>query len=170
MNLGYSSSSDWTDRVSDYLDQLEGCAVRLDDALDEMRLGSRRIEMDQLDQAHQSLANALGELESLIAAREELIHADDAPGPGNSIRDILKNQRDDVSKAIAERCHRVSRGLETSRERAIALFVCQFHLAELSQSLLSLFRGDTGHLLTYCNGAEARRPTASGGNLLNKSA
>jgi hypothetical protein len=170
MNPVNNTPSGWTDRVSDYLDQLEICAGRLEEAVDEMRFGSKQIELDHLDQSHQSLATALVDLESLIVAREELIHADDAPGPGISIRNILGSQQDDVSKRLNERCRRVARDLDISRERAVALFVCQFHLAELSQSLLSLFQGGPGHLATYSNGAEVRRPTANGGTLLNKSA
>ncbi|HBJ35122.1 MAG TPA: hypothetical protein DDZ51_10285 [Planctomycetaceae bacterium] len=160
----------WTTRVSDYLDQLQSCVERLDESLDEMRMGTKRLEISQVDQSHQELAAALEDLESLIAAREELIRADDAPGPGMTIRDILATQDDEFSQSLVQRCSRISKDVDASRERAVALFVCQFHLADLSQSLLSIMRGTPGRQTTYNNASDVRRPTDVGGSILNKSA
>ncbi len=160
----------WTERVSDYLDQLQGCVERLDDALDEMRMGTSRLEMIQVDQSQQHLAAALRDLELLIAAREDLIRASDAPALGMTIREILSKQEDAISRSLSKRCLVVSKNIDASRERAVALFVCQFHLADLSQSLLSLFRGTTGIQTTYENMSDVRRPTDMGGSILNKSA
>jgi hypothetical protein len=160
----------WTERVSDYLDQLQGCVERLDDALDEMRVGTGRLEMVQVDQSHRHLAAALGDLELLIAAREDLIRASDAPASGMTIREILSKQDDTFSRSLSQRCLLVSKDIDASRERAVALFVCQFHLADLSQSLLSLLRGTTGLQATYDNVSDVRRPTDMGGSILNKSA
>lgn len=159
----------WTERVSDYLDQLQNCVERLDDALDEMRVGTRRLEMNQVNQSHVHLAAALEDLESLIAEREDLIRATDAPASGITIREILAKQDDLFSKTLSQRCQRVSKDIDASRERAVALFVCQFHLADLSQSLLSLLRGTPGRA-TYDNASDVRKPTDVGGSILNKSA
>lgn len=160
----------WVERVSDYLDQLQNCVERLDDALDEMRMGTKRLEMSQIDQSQHHLAAALADLESLIAAREELIHATDAPASGMTIREILKQQDDAFSQSLSQRCQKLSKDVDLSRERAVALFVCQFHLADLSQSLISLFRGTPGGQSTYSDSSAAQRPTNMGGSILNKSA
>ena len=160
----------WASRVSEYLDKLQNCVERLDDALDEMRMGTKRLAMSQVDQSHVNLAAALEELELLIAAREDLIRAEDTPGLGMTIRDILANQNDNFSQSLSQRCQKLSQDIDTSRERAVALFVCQFHLADLSESLLTLLRGAPGHRATYGNASDTRRPADIGGSLLNKSA
>ncbi len=170
MSQSAETTNDWAARVSDYLDQLQSCVERLDDALDEMRMGTKRLEISQVDQSHQDLAAALKNLELLIADREDLIHADDAPAQGITIREILGKQDDDFSQSLSQRCMRISKDVDASRERAVTLFVCQFHLADLSQSLLALLRGTPSRQATYDNASDVRRPTDMGGSILNKSA
>jgi hypothetical protein len=170
MNQSDNTPNGWTTRVSDYLDQLQNCVEKLDDSLDGMRMGTKRLEISQVDQSHQHLAAALQELELLIAAREDLIRAVDAPAPGITLREILGKQNDDYSQSLSRRCKQISKDVDASRERAVALFVCQFHLADLSQSLLSILRRTPSQQATYNNGADVRRPADMGGSILNKSA
>jgi len=170
MNQPLDISHPWIDRVADYLDQLEFCVTRLNSALDEMRLGTKQLKLPQLESAHSSLSNALRDLESLIAAREGLIHADDVPYTGASIREILGHSTDILSRELNRRCIRLSKDVDLSRERAVSLFVCQFHLADLSENLLALLRGAPGPRATYSNGQDVRRPATMGGSILNKSA
>ena len=163
-------SKPWTARVSAYLDNLEFCVDRLNEALDEMRLGTKSLELTRLDGSHRQLADALQTLESLIAARQELIQAEDAPGKGLTLRDILGSSQDGLSRGLSERCQSLAKDIDISRERAVSLFVCQFHLADLSENVLALLRGVDGPRSTYHNSADVRRPAAGGGSLLNKSA
>jgi len=162
--------NEWVDRVSDYLDQLQNCVHKLDESLDEMRTGTARLELAHVDQSHHQLVAALGNLELLIAAREDLIRASDAPASGFTIREILGKQDDIFSQSLSQRCQKLSKDIDSSRQRAVALFVCQFHLADLSDSLLSLLRGTPGRLATYSNASDVRRPVDAGGSILNKSA
>jgi len=170
MNQPLSLAPPWIDRVADYLDQLEFCVERLNTALDEMRLGTKQLQLPQLESAHTQLSDALRDLESLIAAREGLIHADDVPNPGLSIREILGVATDLLSRELSRRCIRLAKDVDLSRERAVSLFVCQFHLADLSENLLALLRGTPGPRSTYSNGQDVRRPATMGGSILNKSA
>jgi len=163
-------SKAWTARVSAYLDNLEFCVDRLNEALDEMRLGTKSLEVTRLDGSHRQLADALQTLESLIAARQELIQAEDAPGKGLTLRDILGTSQDTLSRGLSDRCQSLAKDIDFSRERAVSLFVCQFHLADLSENVLALLRGVDGPRATYHNSADVRRPAGAGGSLLNKSA
>lgn len=170
MSQSTETPNGWTTRVSDYLDQLEDCVERLNDSLDEMRTGTKQLEIGQVDQSRHRLAAALKDLELLIATREDLIRAADAPTQGMTIREILGKQGDDFSQSLAQRCKQISKDVDASRERAVALFVCQFHLADLSQSLLALLRGTPSRQSTYDNASDVRRPADMGGSILNKSA
>lgn len=169
-NESPESPSGWALRVSDYLDKLQDCVEKLDEALDDMRMGTKRLAITEVDQSQLRLAAALEELEQLIAAREVLIRAEDAPSMGITIRDILAKQTDAYSKALLQRCQKTSKEIDNSRERAVALFVCQFHLADLSESLLTLLRGAPGPRATYGNASDTRRPADMGGSILNRSA
>lgn len=95
---------------------------------------------------------------------------EDAPGSGMTTRDTLAEHNDVFSQSLSQRCQELSKAIDTSGELAVALFVCQFHPADLSESLLTLLRGIPGHRATYVSVSDTRRPSDIGGSLLNKSA
>lgn len=160
----------WSDRVSEYLEELEQGVAKLDQALVNMRGGTMQLEMGQLHQSHEQLSRALVDMETLIAARESLLNAADAPSVGGSIREILDSQDDPFFQLLSKRCQQVASRIDASRERALAMFVCQFQLSDLSSTLLSLVSGMPNREGTYGYGSDLRRPVDRGGSILNKSA
>ncbi len=166
----FGTPAAWHQRVATYLDQLQSCIEQLNDSLYEMRAATTSMALPQLETSQHQLVKTLADLESLIAVRQELISAVDAPGPGLSLRDILNGASGSSSDALAARCKTLAEEVELSRERAIAVFVCQFHLSDLSEHLITLLRGVPRPNATYENGGHARRPPASSGSLLNQSA
>lgn len=163
-------AASWHQRVAVYLDDLQLCLNRLNESLYAMRAATSAMALPPLETSQRQVAKALADLEGLIATRQNLISASDAPGPGISLHDILSNAGDTVSDELAARCGRIATEVELSRERAVAIFVCQFHLSDLTGHLLMLLRGGSSPSATYDNAGSTRRPGTSSGSLLNQSA
>lgn len=164
-------TSDWNVRVERYLDQLAEVNETIDLILDETRVGTRRVAPEEVDRSRQELTTAIGRLESMLPLREELLRADDAPEHGQTLREKLLSTRHIDDARIAMRCETVSKRLDTTRERAVALFVCQYHLANLGQDLIELLSG-AATPKTYegqLGKPQPRRPD-SGGGLFNEAA
>jgi hypothetical protein len=162
--------SSWMDRVSQYLDSLQTCVENLNDALDETRVGTTSLNSKQVGQGTDELSACLQDLERLIAERTQLLSADDVPFAGVSLRDILNRCPDPSAAPLADRCAKLSRDVDLSRERAVALFVCQFHLSDLSSHLLALLRSGADHGSTYERGkSDVKRPGIAG-SVFNKAA
>jgi len=160
----------WIRRVEEYLDSLQSCVEGLNEALDETRVGSTTLDTPRVGSGTNMLSDSLAKLESLIAQRQMLLDAEDAPLRGVSLRDVLNRCTIAGAAAIAERCHQISRDVELSRERSIALFVCQFHLGDLSTHLLALLRSGADNGSTYQNGKTDVKRDESGGSVFNKAA
>ena len=160
----------WMDRVDQYLNLLQQCVEDLNEALDNTRMGTTSLESHQIGTGTDELSSCLKQLELLIADRKRLLDADDAPLRGVSLRDVLNRSHDQGAAALAERCHQLSRSVDLSRERAVSLFVCQFHLGDLSQHLLAILRSGADHCETYENGKSEVKRNDSGGSVFNKAA
>jgi 16S rRNA G1207 methylase RsmC len=160
----------WHQRVALYLDDLHNCIEQLNEALYAMRAATTDRVLPQLELSQRRLAETLKSLELMISARHELITAGDAPAAGQSLREILKSAGGKDSDELAARCKQLAKEVELSRERAVAVFVCQFHLSDLSGHLLTLLRGVPSPNATYQQGGAVRRPIAGSGSLLNQSA
>jgi hypothetical protein len=160
----------WIDRVDDYLESLQQCVEDLDEALDNTRLGTSTLNTPQVGEGTQHLSRSLEELEALIAERRVLLDADDAPLRGVSLRDVLNRCNVPGANHLASRCQRLSKSVDMSRERAVSLFVCQFHLGDLSSHLLSLLRSGTDHGSTYQRGMSDVKRNDAGGSVFNKAA
>ena len=160
----------WLERVNSYLDSLEECVENLNEALDETRVGTTTLDTPKVGSGTEHLAACLKELERLIADRQQLIDAEDAPLRGVSLRDILNRCVLPDAPSVANRCQQLSRDVDVSRERAVALFVCQFHLGDLSTHLLALLRSGADNGSTYQNGKTDVKRDESGGSVFNKAA
>lgn len=160
----------WMDRVSEYLNALEQCNERLNDALDNTRMGATSLDTPLVSESTGRLTDCLKELESLIADRQHLLDADDAPLRGVSLRDVLNRSSDSQAPMLAQRCHQLSQAVDLTRERTVSLFVCQFQLGDLSAHLLAILRSGTDHGVTYEQGKSDVKRTEMSGSVFNKAA
>ena len=160
----------WLDRVGEYLDTLSRCNENLNEALDNTRMGTTALDAPAVGTGTAQLSAGLKELEALIADRQRLLDAEDAPLRGVSLRDVLNRSSDPAARAVAERCHQLSRQVDLTRERAVALFVCQFQLGDLSAHLLAILRSGADHGVTYEQGRSDVKRTEIGGSVFNRAA
>jgi len=163
-------ANSWLERVDEYLEVLQHCVENLDNALDNTRLGTTTLNTAQVHAGTEHLSECLKELEALIAERRILLDADDAPLRGVSLRDVLNRCSDPGAEKLAARCQQLSRSVDLSRERAVSLFVCQFHLGDLSSHLLALLRSGADHGSTYQRGIAEIKRNDGGGSVFNKAA
>lgn len=166
-NADRTNHRGWSDRVSDYVDELADVAETIDLILDETRVRTIGLQPGEVDASTQSLAAAIGQLEAMVERRDALIRDPDAPQDGLSLSEKLLRTRRIEDARLARRCGEVAQIIETTHSRATALFVCQFHLSHLQTELLQQLAGVTAPM-TYQAGGQATPPhrhgdSASGG-------
>jgi hypothetical protein len=155
----------WSERVENYLDQVEQIAMTIELILDQIKL-----ETDDSGNPQESttdLEQSLVGLEQKIAEREELLRDPDAPVKGATLAEKLGGTRRDQDAQLASRCEQIAGLIESTHHRAISVFVCQYHLAELSTELVRLIVGAS---LPATYGASNEGSNPAGGGLFNKSA
>lgn len=149
----------WTERVEDYVHQLQQTAETIDLILDETRLSTTQVNSPEVEASTQELVTAIGQLERLVHTRETLLTAADAPAVGITLTEKLFSTRKIDDARLAKHCQTVAKEVETTHQRAVALFVCQYHLSQLGSELLQLLSGSTAPD-TY---GQERRAHPSGG-------
>lgn len=159
----------WRERVAAYLGLLAEVNETIDLILDETRVGTVNVRSEEVERSREELTEAIGRLEEMLAQRQELLTDPAAPKKGITLRDKLMSTRHIDDARLLKRCDEVSAAIELTRERCLALFVCQFHLASLGQDLINLLSGATGPATYQAGGAMAKRDQ-SGGGLFNEAA
>lgn len=161
----------WSQRVSAYVDELSEVAETIDLILDETRIRTIGLRPGEVDASTQQLAASVERLETMIARREELLRADDAPQRGLSLSEKLLYSRRIDDARLAQRCGEVAKAIDTTHHRATALFVCQYHLTHFQQELLQRLSGATAPP-TYGPGHQTRTATRNNrtGGLFNDAA
>ncbi len=157
-------SLEWNLRVSAYLDKLETATESIDLILDDMKLSTTNVEAAELTASTQQLTLAIETLAELIQQRETLLRANDAPAHGMTLVDKLLSTHQIDDARISRRCQRIAGTVETTHQRALSMFVCQYHLATLSSDLVRMLSGERTPP-TYAK----RQPGHSGG-LFNEAA
>ena len=133
----------WPQRVASYLDRMEQIAATLESILDQTPLESPSDDAGKVQESTKDLEQALLELEQRVAEREELLRAPDAPQAGATLEEKLLGTGDASDAQLAVRCQRIAAQIELTHHQAISIFVCQYHLAELSTGLVRLMVGAT---------------------------
>ena len=157
----------WPQRVALYLDQLEQSAMAIELILEQTQLESTGDDSDKVQQSTRDLENALAQLEQRIAEREELLRAPDVPAAGATLEDKLRGTGIDQDAQLATRCQQIAGMIELTHHRAISIFVCQYHLSELSTEIVRLMVGASVPA-TYGESTSGASGT-SGGGLFNES-
>ena len=189
--------ADWTDRVENYLGRLADLADLLDRRLDEVRLdalpelGSGRplappAHTGDVPASHAGdapavaapagegltqLAAAVDRLEQMVAERENLLASPDAPSAGGTLAEKLLATRRIREASLAKQAGELGERVSGTHERAMSLFVCQFHLANFGTDVLQLLSGAPG-TSGYGKSSTARgqSPRGHGGGLFNDAA
>ncbi len=170
----------WLNRVEAYIDDLELAADGLARQMKQMKVdqvpapktgsemqagidGSLAVSVNA---ATERLAACLSELEGKVAQRDLLLRAADAPQAGLTLSEKLEGVRDPRGRGLHQRCELISEMMADINNHALSLFVCQFHLANLTDDVVRLMAG-VPEPTTYGN---SNKPETLGGNLFNESA
>ena len=163
-------NKEWTTRVAHYVDDVANVAESMNLILDETRVGIN-LDEEQTARCTARLQEQLETLESLVANREELLRAHDAPQEGLTLSQKLLHSRHIDNARLAKRCEEVSAAIEATHERAMALFVCQFHLADLTNDLVRTMMGFQNTETYERDGSDLnRKPESHGGGLFDEAA
>jgi hypothetical protein len=170
----------WLNRVEAYLDDLEVAADGLARQMKQMKVdqvpesrgdGEQQIRgdgslVDTVNVGTQQLTNCLAKVESKVAQREVLLRAADAPQAGLTLSEKLESLRDQRSTGLHRRCELIGEMMADINNHALSLFVCQFHLANITDDVVRIMAG-VSEPATYGNGI---KQDTLGGNLFNESA
>jgi hypothetical protein len=154
----------WIRRVEDYIDQLQSLVDEVDAIFQQTQVDVTKPEPESVQESAARLQDRLGDLERKVAERDQLLRADDAPSSGLTLIEKLGNSN---HHELAERAERVAQQIGLAHQQSMSLFVCQFHLANLTTDLVRILTG-ADQPATY-GGSGTSRLTPQGG-LFNESA
>lgn len=169
----------WLNRVEAYLDDLEVAADGLARQMKQMKVDQVPEPRDDskmqrgidgslavsVNAATEQLAECLSELEVKVAQRQLLLKATDAPESGGTLSEKLEAVTGPRSRSLHRRCVAISEMMGEINNHALSLFVCQFHLANLTDEVVRLMAG-VSEPTTYGNSG---KPDTLGGSLFNES-
>ena len=159
-----SDQSTWTSKVEHYTETLDQLAEKIDLILDETRVGTLGAKDQTINESTDQLQLAMAELEGMVAKRDELLRLPDAPKEGSTLTEKLKSTFHIDDARLAKRCGVVSEKIKLTHERAMALFVCQFHLADLTGDILRSISGSQApNTYKKDSSGSQQRPTGQGG-------
>ncbi|TWU45160.1 hypothetical protein Q31b_03310 [Novipirellula aureliae] len=158
----------WHQRVRDYVDRLERVADSIERILSKSTVSTAALDHSDVTARSGELIEAVGELETLVAERESLLLDAEAPPYGTTLLEKLHAPHRDRDNALASRAKRVSEAVAISHQRALSLFVCQFHLASYTSDVVRMLSG-TDTPPTYRASSNAygqKQPEQTGGGRL----
>lgn len=159
-----SSEKPWPQRVAIYIDQLQQLVEQVDRILQQTEVNVTKPTPAKTNESTGNLQVRLQALEQQIAERESLLHAADAPAMGLTLTEKLRGL-DQIE--LVQAADRVSDRIQLAHQRSMSLFVCQFHLSNLTTDLVRVLTG--GDIPATYGGPNAHVSTPQGG-LFNKSA
>lgn len=147
MNAGSSADQTltpaWRARVASYIEEATAIADSIDLILDETRMGAASQRGGEIDAATQQLCSAISELERIVQQRDVLLRATDAPPFGLSLSEKLLSTRRIDDARIAKSCREVADLVDRTHQRATSLFICQYHLSNISGDLAARLSSST---------------------------
>ncbi len=159
----------WFDRVEFYLNAVEEIAAQIETTLKSARLDTSELNAEAVDQANAAMLESLAVLEQRIVQREQLLQAEDAPIPGVTLTEKIEGSGHARRRELAERCRSVSLSISSINQRAVSLFVCQFHLSQMSGEIIRLLAGQIAPP-TYQAPNRSDKKSELGGGLFNEAA
>lgn len=154
----------WTDRVEMYVDQLQDLVEEIESILQQTKVQSQGSDPVVVEELTERLRERLGELEKKVAQRDALLRSDQAPSSGIT---LIEKLVDADQHDLADRASDVAHQISNAHQQSTSLFVCQYHLSNLTTDLVRLIAG-ADRVTTY-DGSGTAPPTPQGG-LFNESA
>ena len=154
----------WIERTAEYIDQLEALVEQIDEQFQITQVDTTKVDATAVGEATIKLREGLVALEQKVADRDQLLRADDVPSRGTTLIEILTQSKEPM---LAKRADQVAQQIGLTHQRAMSLFVCQFHLSNLTGDLVRIMTGADAPA-TY--GGEKNAPLAPQGGLFNEAA
>lgn len=166
-----SAHESWTQRVSDYVDDLVQITEAMDLILDETRVRTINLRPNEVDESTAKLAETISQLEAMVERRDVLLRDEDAPTSGLSLSEKLLSSRRIEDARLAKRCGEAAEQIKTTHQRANALFVCQYHLTQFQSEMLDRLAGVAAPP-TYGkpSAKSGQKQNRGGGELFNEAA
>ncbi|QDV11864.1 hypothetical protein CA51_17400 [Rosistilla oblonga] len=141
----------WMDHVDTYLQQLNETSDALAGTLVGLEQATRKADSEEINSACAKLGSLLRVLEQQLSQREALLvefpdAADTAPANLQSALGTIEHPR---ANELAKRCTLISSELRGIHQKAISLFVGQYHLTSVTEELLRLMSGVSAKPITY---------------------
>ncbi len=156
----------WTNRVADYVDELEIVATTVQQLVANSRIQTKAAMASEVAETGLELLEAVGRLENMVERREQLLSDTQAPASGTT---LIEKLRKSGESNLADRSQSVAHIITTAHQSAVSLFVCQYHLSSHSQEILRLLAGmDTPR--TYRRSGDGEERERGGGRLFNDAA
>lgn len=157
----------WMNLVDTYLVELNETSVALADTLVGLEAATRKAATEEINAQCAKLGSLLRVLQQQLAQREALLiefpdMEDQAP---ESLQTALSTVKHPLATELTKRCGLISTELQFMHQKAVALFVGQFHLSNVTEEFLRLMAGVSAKAVTY-DGTE----DCGGGGLLDQAA
>ena len=152
----------WVTAVENYLDQLGRSVERLDTLLSELRLSVMQTPDEKLASSLVAVTETVQRMESLLAGREELLTAANAPAVGSTLREKLIAVANVRAARTAAEAEQLSGRVSTVHGKAMSLFVCGFHLTQWASHMVRVHT-QTVNQPTYDRDGRSDQDPRSGG-------
>lgn len=158
----------WEQRVAQYLQNLQSEVQVVSTILEQSMVAATTVDAAGVTAHAARLREALQQLEVQVANRQQLLQASDAPQHGETLIAKLHAGEAPLTSELAARAETLAATINEINHRAVSLFVCQYHLADLSNEIVRILSGSTAPA-TYGNTSPAANQSG-GGTLFNEAA
>ena len=159
---GDADAEAWVTAVENYLDQLGRSVERLAGLLSELRLSVMQTPDEKLASSLVAVTETVQRMETLLAGREELLIADNAPAIGNTLREKLRGIANIRAARTAAEAEALGSRVSTVHGKAMSLFVCGFHLTQWASHMVRVHTQTVGQP-TYDRDGRSDQDPRSGG-------
>ncbi|MEM6689357.1 MAG: hypothetical protein AAF664_08030 [Planctomycetota bacterium] len=163
------SHANWAETVIEYVGEVIATTESVEKTLDESRVATGEMECDTINQSTAKLETLVHHLQALVMRREEILQHPEAPKSGSTIAEKLLSTRRIEDARLAKQCDDAREKLMSTHDRATALFVCQYHLADLTGDISAILMRDS-RTSTYDKSGIVDRRGPAGGGLIDEAA
>ncbi|QDV67948.1 hypothetical protein Poly24_16540 [Rosistilla carotiformis] len=157
----------WMADVDTYLQQLNETSEALAGTLVGLEQATRKAASEEIHNQCAKLGSLLRVLQQQLAQREALLieFPDAADAAPVSLQAALSTVKHSGAVEMVKRCAVISTELQGLHQKAIALFVGQYHLSNMTEEFLRLMSGVSAKPITY-----DKTDDEAGGSFLDRAA